>query len=156
LAAAPELRSASRVLDAYAGVGLFAVAATAPSAHIVAVESARSAVADCTANLGHRRARVERRQVGEWRPKRRETFDVVVADPARTGLGKPGARAVAAAGARVLVLVSCDPVALARDAALLRSHGYRHESTDVVDLFPGTHHVETVTRFTSHDRPLAD
>jgi 23S rRNA (uracil1939-C5)-methyltransferase len=143
LAAAPELRSASRVLDAYAGVGLFAVAATAPSAHIVAVESARS-------------ARVERRQVGEWRPKRRETFDVVVADPARTGLGKPGARAVAAAGARVLVLVSCDPVALARDAALLRSHGYRHESTDVVDLFPGTHHVETVTRFTSHDRPLAD
>ena len=33
---------------------------------------------------------VERRQVGEWRPKAGETFDVVIADPARTGLGKPG------------------------------------------------------------------
>ena len=92
----------------------------------------------------------------EWRPRAGETFDVAIADPARTGLGKPGVRAVAAAGAPVLVLVSCDPVALARDAALLRSHGYRHESTDVVDLFPGTHHVETVTRFTLRDRALAD
>ncbi|HEX6657597.1 MAG TPA: hypothetical protein VF065_05920, partial [Ilumatobacter sp.] len=93
---------------------------------------------------------------GEWRPRVGDTFEVAIADPARTGLGKPGVRAVAAAGAHVLVLVSCDPVALARDAALLRSHGYRHESTDVVDLFPGTHHVETVTRFTLRDRALAD
>ena len=156
LLAAPELGEARRVLDAYAGVGLFAVAATTPSAYVVAVESSRSAVADCRANLARRRALVERRQVGEWRPRAGETFDVAIADPARTGLGKPGVRAVAAAGAPVLVLVSCDPVALARDAALLRSHGYRHESTDVVDLFPGTHHVETVTRFTLRDRALAD
>ena len=156
LAAAPELSDAALVLDAYAGVGLFAVAATAPTAYVVAVESSRSAVADCRTNLGHRRALVERRQVGEWRPRAGETFDVAIADPARTGLGKPGVRALAAAGAPVLVLVSCDPVALARDAALLRSHGYRHESTDVVDLFPGTHHVETVTRFTLRDRALAD
>jgi 23S rRNA (uracil1939-C5)-methyltransferase len=154
LATAPELRVAAHVLDAYAGVGLFAVATTAPTAYVVAVESSRSAVADCRANLGHRRALVECRQVGEWRP--RETFDVAIADPARTGLGKPGARALAAAGAPVLVLVSCDPVALARDAALLRGHGYRHEFTDVIDLFPGTHHVETVTRFTLRDRALAD
>jgi 23S rRNA (uracil1939-C5)-methyltransferase len=155
-AAAPELGNASRVLDAYAGVGLFAVAATPPEAYVVAVESSRSAAADCGANLRTRRARVERRQVGEWRPKQGEAFDVVIADPARTGLGKPGVRAVAAAGAPVLVLVSCDPVTLARDAALLRDHGYRHETTEVVDLFPGTHHVEAVTRFTLRDLPLAD
>jgi 23S rRNA (uracil1939-C5)-methyltransferase len=47
----------------------------------------------------------------------------------------------------VVVLVSCDPVSLARDAALLAGHGYRHDATDVLDLFPGTHHVEAVTRF---------
>ena len=155
-AAAPELRDAARILDAYAGVGLFAVAATAPTSYVVAVESSQSAVADCNANLHHRRARVERRQVGEWRPRAGETFDVVIADPARTGLGKPGARAVAAADAPVLVLVSCDPVALARDATLLRQHGYCHETTDVIDLFPGTHHVEAVTRFTRRDRARAD
>jgi 23S rRNA (uracil1939-C5)-methyltransferase len=149
--AAPELRHTSLVLDAYAGVGLFAVAATAPESYVVAVESSRSAAADCAANLRDRRARVERRQVGDWRPKPRETFDVVIADPARTGLGKPGARAIAAAGAPVLVLVSCDPAALARDAVLLRNHGYQHESTGVLDLFPGTHHVEAVTRFALAD-----
>ena len=47
----------------------------------------------------------------------------------------------------MLVLVSCDPVSLARDATLLRHHGYRHEWTEVLDLFPMTHHVEAVTRF---------
>lgn len=154
--AAPELRHARRVLDAYAGVGLFAVAATDPNSRLVAVESSRSAIADCTANLGRRQARIERRQVGEWRPKDRETFDVVVADPSRSGLGKPGVAAVVASGAPVVVLVSCDPVALARDAALLRQHGYHHETTDVIDLFPGTHHVEAVTRFTPRDRARAD
>jgi len=155
-AAAPELRDAARVLDAYAGVGLFAVTVAPSDAYVVAVESSQSAVADCNVNLQHRRARVERGQVGDWRSRAGERFDVVIADPARTGLGKPGVRAVAAAAAPVLVLVSCDPVALARDAALLSQHGYRHESTDVIDLFPGTHHVEAVTRFTLRDRARAD
>jgi 23S rRNA (uracil1939-C5)-methyltransferase len=156
IGAAPELESARRVLDAYAGAGLFAVAATRPQSEVVAVESSRSAVADANVNLSDRRARIERRQVGEWRPKRGEAFDVVIADPSRTGLGKPGTRALAAAGSPVLVLVSCDPVALARDAMLLGQLGYRHEWTDVIDLFPGTHHVEAVTRFTLRDRPRAD
>jgi 23S rRNA (uracil1939-C5)-methyltransferase len=156
VAAAPELREAARVLDAYSGVGLFAVAAAASTAEVVAVESSRAAVADCRVNLGDRRARVERLEVAEWRPRAGETFDVVIADPSRPGLGKPGVRALVGAGATVLVLVSCDPVSLARDAALLHSHGYCHESTDVIDLFPGTHHVEAVTRFTVRDSALAD
>jgi 23S rRNA (uracil1939-C5)-methyltransferase len=139
------------VLDAYAGVGLFALAVTAPGAQVVAVESSVSAAADCVINLGSRSARVERREVGARRPREGEAIDVVIADPARTGLGKPGAAALAAAAAPVLVLVSCDPVALARDAGLLAQHGYRHDGTDVFDLFPHTHHVETVTRFVLAD-----
>ena len=47
----------------------------------------------------------------------------------------------------VLVLVSCDPVSLARDVTLLSASGYRAESVEVLDLFPNTTHVETVTRF---------
>jgi 23S rRNA (uracil1939-C5)-methyltransferase len=154
--AAAELGDAGRVLDAYAGVGLFGVAATHPDSQVVAVESSRSAVGDCAVNLHDRRARIERRQIGEWRPRRGESFDVVIADPARTGLAKPGTRALAGAAAPVLVLVSCDPVALARDATLLDQLGYRHEWTDVIDLFPGTHHVEAVTRFTLRTRARAD
>jgi 23S rRNA (uracil1939-C5)-methyltransferase len=144
---APEVDTATRVVDLYAGVGLFAVAAAPHAAHVVTVETSRAAAADCRANLAGRAALVEVGQAGRWRPDRGMAVDVVVADPARSGLGKPGAGAVAAASAPVLVLVSCDPVAMARDASLLARHGYRHAGTEVLDLFPHTHHVECVTRF---------
>ena len=73
--------------------------------------------------------------------------DVVIADPSRQGLGAAAAGQLALVGAPVLILVSCDPVALARDAVLLGAAGYAHRRTVVADLFPHTHHVEAVTRF---------
>lgn len=145
--AALELDTAHRVVDLYAGVGLFAVAAAPHATHVVTVETSRAAVADCRANLAGRAARIEQGQAGRWRPDRGMDVDVVIADPARSGLGKPGVGAVAESGAPVAVLVSCDPVALARDAALLARHGFRHVRTEVLDVFPHTHHVECVTRF---------
>jgi tRNA/tmRNA/rRNA uracil-C5-methylase (TrmA/RlmC/RlmD family) len=42
--------------------------------------------------------------------------------------------------------VACDPVALARDIALFRDHGYDVDALTAFDLFPNTHHVETVAR----------
>jgi 23S rRNA (uracil1939-C5)-methyltransferase len=45
------------------------------------------------------------------------------------------------------VLVSCDPASLARDTALLATAGYRLVSVALVDAFPHTFHVETVSRF---------
>ncbi len=151
--AASELDGAANVLDAYAGVGLFAATVAPAAAHVVAVESSRSAVADCRANLARRSALVEQIEVGRWRPRPGEPFDVAIADPARPGLGKPGVGALVAAAAPVLVLVSCDPVSMARDAALLAARGYRHAGTEVLDLFPHTHHVECVTRFERQEHP---
>ena len=52
-------------------------------------------------------------------------------------------------GAGVLVLVSCDPASLGRDAKLLGRAGYRLEWSEVVDTFPQTTHVEAVSRFTA-------
>ena len=71
----------------------------------------------------------------------------MIADPARSGLGKPGVNALARTNAPVLILVSCDPASLGRDARLLGDAGYRHERSAVVDTFPHTTHVEVVTRF---------
>jgi 23S rRNA (uracil1939-C5)-methyltransferase len=144
--AAPELEGADHVVDAYAGVGLFGVAAVSSSSRTTSIETSRSAVHDALVNLAGRAATVVRSEVGAWRSEG-ERVDVVIADPARSGLGKPGSAALTATRAPVLVLVSCDPVSLARDAGLLRQHGYRHECTEVLDLFPMTHHVEAVTRF---------
>jgi 23S rRNA (uracil1939-C5)-methyltransferase len=148
--AAPELQTAGHVADLYAGVGMFAVAATATTARITAVESARSAVEDAIVNLADRSAVIECTEVASWRPA--GAVDVTVADPARTGLARPGVAAIVRSASPVLVVVSCDPMALARDAALLAQHGYRHESTEVLDVFPHTHHVEAVTRFTLAER----
>jgi 23S rRNA (uracil1939-C5)-methyltransferase len=73
--------------------------------------------------------------------------DLVVADPARSGLGAAAVRALVAARSPVFVLVSCDPAALARDVTLLADAGYRLDAAHLVDLFPQTHHVEVVSRF---------
>lgn len=146
--AAPELDHADWVVDLYGGVGLFAATVVPPSAKVTVVESSRPAVADARVNVP--RAQVVSVEVGRWRPPAdgRRPPDVVIADPPRTGLGKPGVAALARAGAATVALVSCDPAAAARDTALLTAAGYRHRGTEVLDLFPHTHHVETVTRFT--------
>jgi 23S rRNA (uracil1939-C5)-methyltransferase len=149
--AAPELDGADHVVDAYAGVGLFGLAAVSASSRTTSIETSSSAVEDASVNLGGRAATIVRGEVGEWRADV-DRVDVVIADPARSGLGKPGSTALAAARAPVLVLVSCDPVSLARDAKLLRDLGYRHARTEVLDLFPMTHHVEAVTRFVADAR----
>ncbi len=138
------------LVDAYAGVGLFASAlGAARGAWVTAVERDRSAVADARVNLADLDAKVVASEVGRWRPtgKRAHSVDVVVADPSRPGLGRPGVAALAALGAPRLVLVSCDPASLGRDVALLAAAGYRLVSVALVDAFPHTFHVETVSRF---------
>jgi 23S rRNA (uracil1939-C5)-methyltransferase len=144
---APELGRAGVVVDAYAGVGMLAATVTEPTSTVIAIETSRSAVADARHNLADREADVVRTEVGAWRAPGELTVDVVLADPARSGLGRPGVTALARAGAPVLVLVSCDPASLGRDTKLLAGAGYAPEWTVVIDTFPHTTHVEAVTRF---------
>jgi 23S rRNA (uracil1939-C5)-methyltransferase len=150
-AAAPELATARHAVDAYGGIGLFAVTAMADAGHVTVLESSTSACRDAAHNLAGRPASVVRGEVTAWSGPtgdgRAAPVDVVVADPARPGLGRPGVTALVTARPAVLVLVSCDPVSLARDVTLLAAAGYVPESVEVFDLFPNTHHVETVTRF---------
>jgi tRNA/tmRNA/rRNA uracil-C5-methylase (TrmA/RlmC/RlmD family) len=89
-------------------------------------------------------ARVVACAVEQWRP---EPADVVIADPARGGVGKAATERLAATAAAVIVLVSCDAAAFGRDARLLQEAGYELERVRLVDLFPHTHHVEVVSRF---------
>lgn len=138
-----ELSTATSVVDAYGGVGLFAATVAPMTARVVLVESSPSACNDARHNLQATGGQVVESAVERWAPV---DADVVIADPARAGLGADAAAVLAATGARVVVLVSCDPVAAARDVRLLDGHGYRLESCTVLDLFPQTHHVETVAR----------
>lgn len=136
-----DLLGQGALLDAYGGVGLFA--ATLTDGRVEVVESSASACADARVNLGDR-ATVTCTTFERWAPRE---VPLVVADPARAGLGRVGVGVLAATGAERVVLVSCDPVAMARDTALLAEAGYVHAGATVLDLFPHTPHVEVVTRF---------
>jgi 23S rRNA (uracil1939-C5)-methyltransferase len=141
-----DLVDGDSIVDAYGGVGLFASALG--GRRLTLVESSDAACGDAVINLSDDRA--DRRtdiicsQVEQWRPRR---ADLVVADPSRTGLGRQAVRVLTGTHARRIVVVSCDPVSLARDAGLLRESGYDHVRSMVYDLFPQTHHVETVSTF---------
>jgi len=143
-----EFVNASAVIDAYGGVGLFACALDAGTTTVV--ESSASACADAASNLANRGGHVLCTQVEQWRHRR---ADLVIADPSRSGLGRQAAAVLCATQAPRMVLVSCDPVSLARDAGLLREHGYDHVRSTVYDLFPQTHHVEVVTIFDRRQSP---
>jgi 23S rRNA (uracil1939-C5)-methyltransferase len=147
----PPSRPGERLLDAYGGVGLFAGALGA-GRRVTLVERSASSVADARVNLADLDAKVLRLDVERWHPA---PMDVVVADPARAGLGRRGVATLAGTGAARLVLVSCDPASLGRDTGLLAGAGYAWRATRLVDLFPHTPHVEAVTLFerTSSARP---
>lgn len=135
------------LIDAYGGIGLFA--ATIVGREVVVVEANPAACADARHNLRDRVARVVESTVENWVP---EPAGAVIADPSRDGLRASGVEVLVATNAPVIVLVSCDPASLGRDARLLVEAGYDLEWCDVVDAFPHTHHVEAVSRFVRRER----
>jgi tRNA/tmRNA/rRNA uracil-C5-methylase (TrmA/RlmC/RlmD family) len=74
--------------------------------------------------------------------------DLVVLDPPRSGAGREVVALVAGRGPRAIAYVACDPAALARDVRTLRSCGYELTALRAFDLFPHTHHLETVALLT--------
>ena len=147
-----------RALDLYAGVGFLTLplleAAAVRDGVVVAVEVDASSSNDLSANLrrwsggGLPEARLvvstaEAFLAGRGDPDGSVDFDVVVADPPRAGLSPAVRRGLLRSRPPVLVMVSCDPPTLGRDLAALRG-SYRLDRLTLLDLFPGTHHVEAV------------
>lgn len=132
------------MVDAYGGVGLFALAFAERFDELVLVEESRSACRDAVRNLADTATVIENTRVEQWDAVPAAT---VIADPSRQGLGKQGARSIVDTGASHIVLVSCDPVAAARDARYLVDAGYDLVEAEVLDIFPETHHVEVVAAF---------
>jgi len=133
------------IIDAYGGVGLFTATLVDTDIPVVLVESNPSACSDARSNLHDHDVSIEQIAVEQWRV---QDAGLVIADPARNGLGAMGVNAIVATEAKRIVLVSCDAVAGARDIRLLIDAGYACEGVTVLDLFPNTPHVEVVSSFT--------
>lgn len=136
-------QSRGPVLDLYAGVGLLGGGAAGDRIQC-AIESNPSSVEDARHNLGPD-VQVVQSRVERWSPT---TFSTVIADPARRGLGKDGVTLVEGTSATHVVLVSCDPASLGRDAGLLAAQGWVHQRAEVIDMFPDTSRLEVVSTFT--------
>ena len=133
------------LLDAYTGVGTFAVLLAPHVGRVVAVEESSAAVADARENaaaipnvefvLG----RTEN-VLGELsvRP------DAVVLDPPRSGCQPQALASLVHLASPRVAYVSCDAETLARDLKILCAGGYALVRVAPIDMFPQTHHVECV------------
>jgi tRNA/tmRNA/rRNA uracil-C5-methylase (TrmA/RlmC/RlmD family) len=143
-------RDGERLVDLYAGVGLFGVSLAGASGgvEVTVVEGDRRACELAAENAGDLPVTVVRTAVDRWvaRPGALEGVDLVVLDPPRTGAGAAVVAAIAAAQPRAVAYVACDPVALARDLATFDDHGFALDELVALDLFPTTQHVECVAK----------
>ncbi|WP_018156020.1 class I SAM-dependent RNA methyltransferase [Demetria terragena] len=143
-------KAGERVVDLYAGVGLFAsemAREVGPEGSVVAVEGDVAASAHARTNLRATPwAGPVHADVTDWAltaPELQDA-DVVILDPPRTGAGREVTAAVLAGRPRAVGYVACDPAALARDLATATEAGYDLVSLRAYDIFPMTHHVECV------------
>lgn len=147
--AAGEITDAT-VLDLFSGAGLFTVplaAAAGPTGRVHAIEGDRRAVHNAAINAeGHENIHLHRGDVHQVLGSDAVPAhaDVVVLDPPRVGARSGVITEVLARKPERIIYVSCDPAALARDLALAFEGGYAAERIDSYDLFPHTHHIESL------------
>lgn len=141
-------------LDLYCGVGLFTLPLARKFRRVTGVEGYDKAVDFAEKNVEQARlANVEfhRENVGEWLRENAEklkNLDFVLLDPPRAGTEKETIANLLKIRPRQISYISCEPSTLARDLKMLTENGYAIESITAFDLFPQTHHVETVVRLT--------
>ena len=138
------------VLDLYCGVGLFTLPLARRFKSVTAVESNSAAVRFARRNLQQAaltNARVITATVTDWfRNKPVGPVDFVLLDPPRAGAESAVIKGIIDLRPAAIAYVSCDPATLARDLKKLMADEYAIDSMAAFDLFPQTHHVETVVR----------
>ncbi|MCE7985782.1 MAG: class I SAM-dependent RNA methyltransferase [Caldilinea sp. CFX5] len=148
------LRGNEQVLELYCGGGLFTIPIADAGASVFGVEANGAALADAQVNAVHagvhERVALLAAPVEEalTQPAVQErSWDAIVLDPPRAGVTPSALTTLLTFGAPKIVYISCDPATLARDAQLLSANGYRLCYAQPFDMFPQTHHVETVALF---------
>jgi 23S rRNA (uracil1939-C5)-methyltransferase len=90
---------------------------------------------------------VVRDDVARFLHRENAEADFVFVDPPRAGLDPAVTEGIADAAREVICYLSCDPVTFSRDAARLARRGWSLSTLDLLDLFPNTHHIETLSSF---------
>ena len=139
-------------IELYCGVGLFTVPLARRFKDVIGVEDDADAAEFARQNLAHpdlSNAEVEKSDVGNWLARnehnpRFTSLDFVLLDPPRAGAESRVISGILKLRPKRLCYVSCDPATLARDLRKIFAGGYSLDSILAFDMFPQTHHVETV------------
>jgi 23S rRNA (uracil1939-C5)-methyltransferase len=137
-------------LDLYCGAGLFTLPLARRFTRVTGIEASAHAVAYARRNLSDAQltnANVECATVSSWLTQhgpRLAPVDYLLLDPPRAGAGDGTINAMLLLQPRRIAYVSCDPATLARDLKQLLNGGYHLDHIAALDMFPQTHHVETV------------
>lgn len=145
-----NLTGTERVLDLYCGAGTITLTMASRAKQVLGVEIVPEAVENATENA--RRNGIENvefrcadaGQVALLLSERGEKPDLICVDPPRKGLDERTIEAIGRMAPPQVVYVSCDPATLGRDIKRLSAFGYQAVRARAFDLFPRTHHVETV------------
>ncbi|HJZ63540.1 MAG TPA: 23S rRNA (uracil(1939)-C(5))-methyltransferase RlmD [Candidatus Acidoferrum sp.] len=151
-------KKGSLALDLYAGVGFFSLPLAKSFERVVSVDANLAATRDLRSNAETAGVSITSHNVHteEFLEKFSEKLDLVVLDPPRSGLGQAAATKLAELQSPEIVYLSCDPSTLARDLAVLlqtermpagarpNASKYEISSIQLFDLFPQTHHIETL------------
>ena len=146
-------------IDLYCGVGLFTLPLARRFERVVSIEAHPRATEFARHNIESAKlqnAEVVTARVGDWLNQCAGSLgpiDFLLLDPPRTGCENRDITGILALRPAQISYVSCDPATLARDLKKLIAAGYSLDSVAAFDMFPQTHHVETVTRLSVRDLP---
>lgn len=148
---AAKLTGNETVLDLYCGTGTIGICMAKSAKEIVGLELVAAAVADAKKNAernGITNITFYEGYAEKELPavlEKHGDFDIVVIDPPRAGMHPKALETLLAIDAERIVYVSCNPASLARDLQKLCAEGqYKLKTVQPVDMFPHTHHIETV------------
>lgn len=148
-----KLSRKERVLDAYCGVGAIGLYLAGMAKEVIGIEYNKDAVIAARENAELNKitnAKFFQGDAAMLLPtflEKQETFDVIVVDPPRTGLGEAFIKTILEVGIKRIVYVSCNPATLAKDLDKL-SAKYQINSITPLDMFPQTALVESVVQMT--------
>jgi 23S rRNA (uracil1939-C5)-methyltransferase len=148
VAAYLEPRPDDTLIDAYCGVGLFALALADSVGQVTGIEASPAACEDFAHNAGPlENVTLHEGAVEDVLPALRaqgQRVDLAVLYPPTTGAGAGIAGDLAALGPRRVAYVSSDPAALARDSVHFAAVGYHLAEVQPIDMLPQTFHVDSV------------
>ncbi|HGR0693743.1 TPA: 23S rRNA (uracil(1939)-C(5))-methyltransferase RlmD [Streptococcus pneumoniae] len=152
-----ELKKDDVVIDAYSGIGTIGLSVAKHVKEVYGVELIPEAVENSKKNAqlnnisnAHYVCDTAENAMKNWLKDGIQPT-VILVDPPRKGLTESFIKASAQTGADRIAYISCNVATMARDIKLYQELGYELKKVQPVDLFPQTHHVETVALLSKLD-----